>query len=65
MLAGGGVRGGALIGASDKRGEHPAQRPVSPADLGATILYRMGVTAAEITDLNLLPQGTALTDIFG
>lgn len=65
VLAGGGVRGGALIGASDKRGEHPAQRPVSPADLGATILYRMGVTAAEITDLNLLPQGTALTDIFG
>jgi hypothetical protein len=64
-LAGGGIRGGALIGASDKRGEHPADRPISPADLGATILNRMGITAANLTDLSLIPQGIPILDIFG
>lgn len=64
VLAGGGVRGGALIGSSDKRAEHPADRPVSPADLGATILHRLGVTASDITAIGLLPQGEALTDVF-
>lgn len=65
VLAGGGVRGGAVIGASDKRGEHPADRPVSPADLGATILNRLGVTASDLTGLGILPQGSAITDVFG
>jgi hypothetical protein len=65
VLAGGGVRGGAIVGASDKRGEHPADRPVSPADLGATILSRLGVTASDLTGLGILPQGNPLTDIFG
>ncbi|MFM1801620.1 MAG: hypothetical protein RJA81_972 [Planctomycetota bacterium] len=64
VLAGGGVRGGAVIGASDKRGEHPADRPVTPADLGATILNRLGVTASDLTDIGLLPQGQPITDVF-
>jgi uncharacterized protein (DUF1501 family) len=64
VLAGGGVRGGAIIGASDKRAEHPADRPISPADLGATILHRLGVTASDITGIGLLPQGEAITDVF-
>lgn len=64
VLAGGGVRGGAVIGASDKRGEHPADRPFSPADLGSTILYRLGVTASDLTGIGLLPQGQPVTDVF-
>ena len=43
LLAGGGVRGGRVVGASDRRGEHPVDRPVTPADLGATILARLGI----------------------
>lgn len=64
VLAGGGVRGGAVIGASDKRGEHPADRPISPADLGSTILYRLGVTASDLTGIGLLPQGQPVMDVF-
>lgn len=64
VVAGGGVRGGTVVGASDKRGEHPADRPVTPADLGSTILYRMGVTAADLTDISLLPQGQPVTELF-
>ena len=36
-LAGGGIRGGQLIGESDAVGEGPKERPVTPADLTCTI----------------------------
>jgi hypothetical protein len=39
VLAGGGIRGGAVYGASDKTGAYVKDRPVRPQDLGATI-YR-------------------------
>jgi uncharacterized protein (DUF1501 family) len=43
LLAGGGVPGGAIFGASDKFGAHPARDPVTPADLAATIYRALGV----------------------
>ncbi len=51
VLAGGGVTGGAVYGASDKIGAHPAADPVTPADLAATIYWRFGLDpATEIHD---------------
>ncbi len=51
VLAGAGVRGGQIIGASDKLGAYPATRPFTPADLAATIYKAMGVDpATEIRD---------------
>ncbi|HWB09238.1 MAG TPA: DUF1501 domain-containing protein [Pirellulales bacterium] len=41
-LAGGGVRGGQVIGASDSMGGQPKDRRVSPADLAATIFHGIG-----------------------
>ncbi len=43
LLAGGGVRGGQVVGASDSRGEAPADRPVSPTDLARTFYTLLGV----------------------
>ena len=43
VLAGGGVRGGQVVGSSDSKGEAPAQRPVSPADFLATLWTVLGV----------------------
>ena len=43
MFAGGGVQGGQVIGASDRTGETPADRPVTPADLAATIFTLLGI----------------------
>jgi hypothetical protein len=43
LLAGGGVRGGAVYGASDKIGAYVKDRPVRPQDLGATIYHALGV----------------------
>jgi hypothetical protein len=45
-LAGGGVRGGQLIGATDAHGEVPSERPVSPPDLAFTLLTLLGVDPA-------------------
>jgi hypothetical protein len=42
-LAGGGVRGGQVIGASDAVGEGPQDRPVTPADLACTIYTLLGI----------------------
>jgi hypothetical protein len=57
LLAGGGIPGGRVIGASDRRAEHPVDHGVSPADLGATILDRLGVTASDLTGIGVNPQG--------
>jgi len=43
VLAGGSVQGGQVHGASDRWAAYPARDPVSPDDLGATILYALGI----------------------
>jgi len=43
LLAGGGIPGGAVVGASDSRGAYPVDRPVTPADLAATLYRLLGV----------------------
>ncbi len=42
-LAGGGVRGGQVVGESDSVGESPADREVTPADLACTIYTLLGL----------------------
>lgn len=43
VLAGGGIHGGAVYGASDRYAAEPADSPVSPADLVATIYHQLGI----------------------
>ncbi len=43
MLAGGGIKGGQVIGSSDSRGMEPAEPPVHPEDLSATIYHCLGI----------------------
>ena len=43
LLAGGGVRGGQVYGATNETGGYVKDRPVTPADLSATILHHLGV----------------------
>jgi hypothetical protein len=51
LFAGAGVRGGQVIGRSDKIGAYPATTPFSPDDLGATVYYILGVDpAVEVRD---------------
>jgi hypothetical protein len=43
VLAGGGVRGGVVHGASDRHAAYPAANPTPPADLAATVYHCLGV----------------------
>lgn len=61
LLAGAGVRGGALLGKSDDQAGYPVEDPVSPEDLSATVFDALGINPhMTIPD----PQGrpTALMD---
>jgi hypothetical protein len=56
-LAGGGFRHGQVIGASDAEGGFPAERPVTPADLAATVYHHFGIPQdATFTDLKNRPR---------
>ncbi|MHC4959302.1 MAG: DUF1501 domain-containing protein [Planctomycetota bacterium] len=46
MLAGGGFSGGRVVGASDKRGEEVAERPVHPRDLIGSVYEQLGIDPA-------------------
>jgi hypothetical protein len=46
LLAGGGVRGGQVYGATNPHGALVAENPVSPADLAATIFAHLGINPA-------------------
>jgi len=43
LAAGGGVRGGQVYGSTTRNGGQAADRPVSPADLAATMFHHLGV----------------------
>jgi hypothetical protein len=43
VLAGGGVRGGRVHGASDRQAAYPMTPPVSPDDLAATVYHALGI----------------------
>jgi hypothetical protein len=69
MLAGGGIRGGAVYGESDKTAASVKDRPVRPQDMGATIFHSLGIPL----DLRLgkdgftrpISSGQPLLELFG
>src|SRR5215510_110520 len=48
FFAGGGVRGGTVVGASDGRGAYPAQSPQKPENMAATIYESLGIPPAAV-----------------
>lgn len=70
VLAGGGVRGGQIYGKSDEFAGLPADNPVTPHDLAATIYHALGVPESTTLPDNTqrphhLYAGRPLTSIFG
>ncbi len=68
VLAGGGIRGGQVVGASDAIGAFPAERAVTPADVHATVLTALGhdpnqtFTAADGRPL-AISEGTPIREL--
>lgn len=58
VLAGGGVRGGQVLGSTDRSAAYPATSPVTPADVAATIYHCLGIEAnAHVHDQQGRPIG--------
>jgi hypothetical protein len=64
LLAGGGVHGGRVVGASTPRGEHPHDHPVTPADVAATIHHAVGITSEQSATLGISLDGKVIEELF-
>ncbi len=71
VLAGAGVRGGVTYGSSDKDAAYPADDPVSPEDLSATVFHALGIAPetrildAQGRPVPLSGGGQPLVSLFG
>jgi hypothetical protein len=64
LLAGGGVRGGTVYGASDEFGMNAVENPVHVHDLHATVLHLMGLDHERLT-YRYAGRDFRLTDVHG
>jgi uncharacterized protein (DUF1501 family) len=70
FLAGAGVKGGRVIGATDKRGVEVTERPVKVADLFCTFCQALGIDPRKEKDsdvgrpIKIVEKGRAVTEVF-
>jgi hypothetical protein len=69
LMAGAGIKGGQVVGETDKRAEYPKDRPFSPADIAKTVYYAMGIDNLDAQDrlgrsYNLLEEGRPVLDLW-
>lgn len=70
LLAGGGVRGGQVIGSSDAIGAYPEDRPIAPADIHASVFSALGYDsnrihyAASDGRPMLVSEGKVISELF-
>jgi len=62
LLAGGGIRGGQVIGASDSIGAFPKDRPTTPAEIHATMYAALGYDVRNISYQSADGRPIALTE---
>lgn len=71
FVAGGGIKGGTVIGSSDIDGAEPKDRPVQVADIHATLCHALGIDASKeiMTPLQrpmkLVDNGKPVLELFG
>jgi uncharacterized protein (DUF1501 family) len=68
VVAGGGFKGGRVVGASDAKGEEAAERPVHPEDLLASMYELLGIDPdGPLTnsrdDVKVMPLAGRLTEL--
>ncbi len=70
LLAGGGLRGGQVIGATNAKGEHPVKRALKPADLLATVYKVLGIDVKQSfkdhsgRPIPILDEGAPIDEVF-
>ena len=62
LFANGRMKMGQAIGASNSRGEYPAERPVSPQDILATVYHHLGIDSAKVAINDFNGRPTAIVN---
>jgi len=70
VLAGGGIRGGAVFGSSDRHAAFPRENPVTPQDVIATVYHALGVPRRQVIHdqadrPHFIRPGQAIGQLFG
>lgn len=71
VLAGGGIRGGVVHGATDERGDKVVEGAVGVPDLNATVAYALGLPMDQVLyspskrPFTVVDKGKPLTSLFG
>ena len=70
MFAGAGIRRGSVIGATDRQGGYPINRPINPKDIQATLYHLLGFDPQSTTYpdrqgrlMHLLPYGDVVPEM--
>jgi uncharacterized protein (DUF1501 family) len=69
FFAGGGARGGQVIGGTDKSAAHPTTAPVTPYDVAATVYTAIGIDLATVLHdrqgraIPMLPEGRPIPGV--
>jgi uncharacterized protein (DUF1501 family) len=70
LMGGGGVKGGMVVGSTDRLGERPKDRPLTPCNIHATIYKVLGIDPKlQLLDpsgrpVNVLDDPTAIEELF-
>ena len=70
LFAGAGVRGGKVLGATDRNGAFVTDRPVRPADVAATVYEALGIDprkrllTPEGRPVEILDEGSAVRELY-
>jgi hypothetical protein len=71
LVSGAGMRTGQVIGSTNSRGEHPKDRPLTPADLWASMFHHLGIDYANTSFLDhsgrpmpILPFGEPIREMW-
>ncbi len=70
LFAGAGIKGGSVVGATDKQGAYVTKRPVAPADVAFTVFDSLGIdphkqlVAPDGRPMEILDQGEVVKELF-
>ena len=70
VLAGGGIKGGRVVGASDAQGAFPAENAKTAQDVLATMYRHLGIDPSKTYEdhqgrpISILPHGTPVDELF-
>jgi uncharacterized protein (DUF1501 family) len=71
LFAGAGVKGGLVLGQTDKQGAYVTRRPVAPADVACTVYESLGINPRkwlmhpEGRPIEILDKGETVKELFG